>query len=286
MNPVLIGQLSNQRAAQAFCDFLKTKNINAWTENREDNIVILISNPENEDFACAELRDFLSDPSDSKYLDASWNQGSTTVSLNFPSIKKSSRWGIDQFLSGAGKMTKALVLMSIMTTLISSFGSNTEITKYLMISDPTYFSSGLPEILSGQIWRLVTPIFLHFMVIHIMFNMMWLWDLGGGVEKIQSPQFLLFFVVSIGILSNLIQFYSSGPAFGGMSGVVYGLLGYTWIRSYQKTSGYVLPKSIIGLMLAWLVLGYTGFIGAIGNAAHLSGLMLGMAYGLAWNQYE
>jgi len=97
---------------------------------------------------------------------------------------------------------------------------------------------------------------------------------------------MLAFALSIGIMSNIIQYLSSGPAFGGMSGVVYGLLGYTWIRSLQVKSGYQLPKSIVILMLAWLALGYTGWIGPIGNEAHLSGLIFGMAYGFAWNQYE
>jgi len=87
-------------------------------------------------------------------------------------------------------------------------------------------------------------------------------------------------------MSNVIQFLAAGPAFGGMSGVVYGLLGYTWIRSLKSNSGYLLHKGIVVMMIGWLILGYTGWIGPIGNAAHLSGLLLGMAYGFAWNQYE
>ena len=288
MNNIIVVQLSNHRADQAFCDYLKTKNIQAWTEQKEMQFLILINDSDNEDFVCAELRDFLNNPSDRKYLDASWNEGSTETSVVTTSGNLSGGNTLNQFISRAGVMTKALVLMSVVITLVTSFGSNIDITKYLMIADPNpaVFSGELTEILSGEIWRLLTPIFLHFMTIHILFNMMWLWDLGGNVEKIQSSQFLLFFVVSIGIMSNLIQFYSTGPAFGGMSGVVYGLLGYTWIRSFKQTSGYTLPKSIVILMLALLVIGYSGLLGAIGNSAHLSGLILGMAYGFAWNQYE
>ena len=59
------------------------------------------------------------------------------------------------------------------------------------------------------------------MVLHILFNMMWLWDLGGMIEKQQSSQFLIFFVISIGILSNIIQYLSSGPAFGGSEWAVF-----------------------------------------------------------------
>jgi len=286
MLKIPIGQLSSQRAAQAFCDYLKTKNIDAWTEAEDAHFLIVIHDQAAEDFACAELRQFLNNPNDSKYLDASWNQGTTDFSINSANKTTPAGSGFKHFISRSGTMTRSLVIISIIVTLITSFGSNIELTKYLMIADITQYRGGLNEILSGQVWRLLTPIFLHFMVIHILFNMMWLWDLGGTVERIQSAQFLLFFVVSIGVMSNLIQYLSSGPAFGGMSGVVYGLLGFTWIRSLKANSGYQLPRSIIGLMLAWLVLGYTGLIGPIGNAAHLSGLILGMAYGFGWNQYE
>lgn len=280
MSRISIGQLNNHRAAQAFCDFLKSRNVNAWTEKQDNGFIILIDDMAAEDFACAELREFLSDPSDPKYLDASWNEG--TPDRVFIPTAATNGDGFKQFLGRAGAITRLLVFISVAVTLLTSFGNNIDITKYLLIADITQYRGSLDEILSGQIWRLLTPIFLHFMVIHILFNMMWLWDLGGNVERIQSSGFLLFFVISIGILSNIIQYLSSGPAFGGMSGVVYGLLGYTWIRSLKKSSGYQLPKSVIMLMIGWLLLGYTGLIGPIGNAAHLSGLILGMLYGFVW----
>jgi len=285
-NKIAIGQISNQRAAQAFCDYLKTLHIEAWKEAHLDQFLLLINDPKAEDFATAELRNFLSNPTDSKYLDASWNEGSTDLAFSSAVIQPSANRHFKQLISRTGIMTKTLVLISVLVTLITSFGSNIEITKYLLIADITHYQGSLTEIYSGQIWRLITPIFLHFMSLHILFNMMWLWDLGSTVEKQQSSYFLLFFVFSIGIMSNIIQYQSSGPAFGGMSGVVYGLLGYTWIRSLKPTSGYQLPKSIVIFMIAWLVLGFTGWIGPIGNQAHLSGMILGIAYGFAWNVYE
>ena len=265
---------------------MKTNNISAWIEAKDNTYLIYIDDLTAEDYSCAELRDFLSNPSDSKYLAASWDEGVVNLQMDDSSSSATSNNHWKTFLSRSGIMTKLLVILSISLTLLTSFGENLEITRYFLIADITQYRGHLSEVLNGEIWRLVTPIFLHFMVIHILFNMMWLWDLGGTVERVQSKGFLLFFVISIGVLSNLIQYYSSGPAFGGMSGVVYGLLGYTWIRSLNARSSYQLPKSIIGFMLAWLVLGYTGLIGAIGNAAHLSGLILGMAYGFAWNRYE
>jgi len=190
-----IGQLSNQRAALAFCDYLKTKKIEAWMEHKESQYWVLINDEAAKDFACKELQHFLDNPSDSKYLDASWNEGSTSTSFSSMASQQSGNVSFKQFLERSGMMTRSLVMISVLVTLITSFGDNIDITKYLLIADITQYRGGLEDIFSGQIWRLITPIFLHFMVIHILFNMMWLWDLGGNVEKNQSPIFLLFFVV-------------------------------------------------------------------------------------------
>jgi len=283
MQKIAIGRINNPRAAQAFCDYLKGFGIKAWIESQDDNCHIYITDEAQEDLACAELRDFLSNPNDSKYLDASWNRGAGKTFIKPISTGTDS---INTFIARTGTLTKTLVAISVLVTLITAFGDYEELTRWLYISDRFKWQGELAEIKSGQIWRLITPIFLHFMVIHILFNMMWLWDLGGKVEKNQSAYFLGFFVISIGIMSNMIQYLSTGPAFGGMSGVVYGLLGYTWIRSLKPNSGYHLNSSIIALMLVWLILGYTGILGAIGNAAHLSGLLLGVAYGFGINNYE
>ena len=107
----------------------------------------------------------------------------------------------------------------------------------------------------GQLWRLITPVFLHFGLIHIIFNCLWLWEMGGLIELHLGKWYLLglFFVFAIG--SNSAQFVYSGPSlFGGMSGVVYGLLGFCWIYSIRRPeAGLLLPQPIVIFMLVWLV---------------------------------
>ena len=61
--------------------------------------------------------------------------------------------------------------------------------------------------------------------------MFWLHDLGGQIEKRKGPKFFLSFILILALVSNLTQFVISGPAFGGMSGVVYGLFGYVWVKT-------------------------------------------------------
>ena len=116
----------------------------------------------------------------------------------------------------------------------------------------------LPEILHGQLWRLVTPIFIHFGVLHIFFNMLWLRDLGSMIEGRQSSWLLAVLVLVIAACSNLAQFCFGGPMFGGMSGVVYGLLGYIWMRGkFDPGSGLYLHPSTVTMMIIWFFACFT-----------------------------
>ena len=89
---------------------------------------------------------------------------------------------------------------------------------------------------------------------------------------------MLFLVLLISIGSNVAQFIYAGPRFGGMSGVVYGLFGYVWIKgNYDRNFGIRLTDEAVSSMLLWLVLCMTGLLGPIANAAHVAGLLIGMA---------
>lgn len=137
--------------------------------------------------------------------------------------------------------------------------------------------AGLWEVRHGQVWRLVTPIFIHFGILHILFDMWWLYDLGSAVETQKGRWKLIGIVLLTGIVGNLAQFFWSGPNFGGMSGVVYGLLGYMWIKGIlQPGEGLAIQSGIVWFMLGWLVLCMTGVMGPVGNGAHLFGLLSGV----------
>lgn len=111
-------------------------------------------------------------------------------------------------------------------------------------------------------------------------------ELGRRIERHQGSLFFLGFVLLSALASNVSQFVFSGPAlFGGLSGVLYALLGFCWI--YQllcPVAAYALPKGVVGMMLVWLLVCLFGIVSALGfgeiaNAAHVSGLVVGCLVG-------
>ena len=133
--------------------------------------------------------------------------------------------------------------------------------------------------------------------------MLWLLSLGSQLELRYGPRRLAVLVVLIAAVSNFCQYCfstvelrglvpvvtQSSPYFGGMSGVVFGLFGFVWMKAvYEPGSGlYVSPANIF-LMIVWLILCMTGKVGPIANTAHLVGLAVGMLAGYAsawWNDF-
>jgi GlpG protein len=183
-------------------------------------------------------------------------------------------------------LTRILILISVGVALISQLGSNWQVLRYFSIADYQISGSmiswkpGLVEVFHGQIWRLVTPIFIHYGIFHILFNMYWLYYLGSQIENIQGIKVYILLVVTIAIIPNVCQFIVSGPGFGGMSGVNYGLLGYIWIREkFDPNSGLHIENYLIVWMMIWFFLGLTGLIGNIANTVHGVGLVVGMMWG-------
>ncbi len=179
------------------------------------------------------------------------------------------------------KLTAILIALSITVAVLSKFGSDYQFLHFLFISE---YRHGLSEISEGQLWRLFTPIIIHFGILHIAFNMIWLYQLGSAIEQRQSIKRMAVLVVITSLLSNLAQFFWSGPSFGGMSGVVYGLLAYIWIQGkYNPRAGLGLEQNIAIMMLIWFVICWMGLVGNIANMAHTVGLVSGAVLGLFYS---
>jgi GlpG protein len=134
---------------------------------------------------------------------------------------------------------------------------------------------------SGEIWRVITPAFIHFGFLHVLFNLLWWKDLGNILENTKGPFFLAAFLIITAAISNILQAIMTGANFGGLSGVVYALLGYLWIyKKVHPQAEYGLPKSDVILMIGWFVLCLMDvFSFGVANWAHGGGLVMGMIIG-------
>lgn len=184
------------------------------------------------------------------------------------------------------QITVIVTALCMAITLGTNYGKQPALTGDFMFAPP---GGDLTSIMHGEAWRLITPIFLHFSLIHLGFNIYMFWIMGGVIERVRGSGSLLMLILFLALASNSVQYAWNGGAFGGLSGVVYGLFGFLWMRSvYLPEEGFYMPQSLVVQMIAWAILGLTGAIGGIANGAHFGGLLAGMAVGAAprlWRKF-
>lgn len=167
----------------------------------------------------------------------------------------------------------------------------------------SYNSLRLEDLKRGQVWRLVTPIFLHARgaslssFLHVFFNMYWLFALGLGLERQFGASNFILLILFTGVVSILLPAIApldgilgltalGGGSVVGFSGVIYGIIGFGWIKmKMQPHLGILIPPFVLIFMMIWLGIGLVspegGFFGAISHLAHAAGLLAGVAFGYA-----
>jgi len=199
--------------------------------------------------------------------------------------KKLKRQGAIPWHMVGGGLTMVLMILCIAVGLVTRLGQDSTWTTWLQISslqlmDTTRFWNSLVEVAGGQVWRLFTPIFLHFSLWHLIFNLMWMQDLGTLLENKIGTWRFAGVVALVAFISNLAQYVAGGAGFGGMSGVVYGLFGYLWLRGKRDASfAWLISPLTSTLLLVYLAIGIFGLVGTTANTAHFSGLLTGMVLG-------
>lgn len=181
-----------------------------------------------------------------------------------------------------GRVNLILILGSVLVTLLSSLGEDRARLLPLFISlYPANSAECLLEVRHGEVWRLFTPAFIHFGIVHLSFNMMGMKNIGDAMEHVHGWRFYLFLTATLALCSNLGQYLVSGsPGFGGMSGVLYGLFGFLWMRGLSDRAYPLrMTRQSIVLSLVWFAACFTGVL-PIANGAHATGLALGSVWGL------
>jgi GlpG protein len=285
-----IGTIPDEQDARTFRDYLLTLGIKSEVnpDNNHAQVVWVLEEDQLER-ARSELAEFVQAPRSKKYagvVEAAQRQRDAELKEAMAARKRQvnlrERW--ERPLVAQLPVTMLMIGFSIVVAILSHFGMSIKpgsFTESLFISSRILVPPALPEIARGELWRFVTPIFLHFGWLHLIGNMYMLFVLGGSVESAKGPWKYLGLVLFIGVLSNFGQFVASGPNFGGMSGVDFGLFGYLWMKSrYAPEEGFFMPQYVVVQAMIWMGLCIFRVIPHVANTAHTVGLVAGMIVAL------
>jgi GlpG protein len=203
-------------------------------------------------------------------------------------------------------VTIGIILVSVICSFTTNFGrprvspdpnkQTLEASVFFALSFVDYreyekAGDPLASIRRGEIWRFVTPMFLHGDTLHLAFNMLWIYFLGSAIERLHGS---LFFIVLVLVtqwagmmlqvlmpeaesLPPLLVRLAGSPFAIGASGAVYGLLGFLLIRPMLDPAYpiHLVPMNV-ALMLGWLVFCMLPVMDLrVANGAHLGGLVAG-----------
>src|SRR5882724_58127 len=136
----------------------------------------------------------------------------------------------------------------------------------------------------GELWRLVTAILPHVNVLHLVFNIYWLWVFGTLVEEVYGHAKTAALVLLFAVGPNALEYaFSTGGV--GLSGVGYGLFGLLWVLSKRdERFRDAVDQRTIQLFVIWfffcIFATATNFM-RVGNVAHGAGGVLGILTGFA-----
>ncbi|MEX2187977.1 MAG: rhomboid family intramembrane serine protease [Pirellulales bacterium] len=307
------GTIDNEADAQRLAEYLLTIGIAARVLRESDGWSVWVRDEAQVERAKAELAAFSANRGDPKYAAAA-PLARSIQKVESAREAQTRRNVVDMRVHwrkpaiGRTPVAMLLIFASIAVTLLTSFGGaqarddarRAALLGRIWIAEPPLVGEAtLEAVAHGELWRLVTPILLHLSPMHLLFNMMWLYHLGMVVEAIEGSWRFALLVLVVAVSSNLAQFYcphpealltaqsnriaialTPSPWFGGMSGVVYGLFGYVWIRARRDPlSRYFMDDQTVLLMIVWFFVCLFGFVGPVANTAHGVGLLVGMAVG-------
>ena len=316
----LIGSFTDPDQATRFASFLEVEGIDARVTDADaegEETTVWVLDEDRLVDARAHLQQFLTSPDDAIYVDAVKQAVELRLKtrLEHEAIQKELRkleqdvkqqWAAQVPSQFNFPLIRMLLIICIAVHVVGMFGGEQNsgqrgsIESMLLFKDfkggpsiqsndtSVRLSDAFSDIKKGQVWRLVTPIFAHNKggLLHILFNMLWLYQLGRILEHRFGTPIIGLLVLFSAVFSNLAQvlvpiLFLNEPLmpFVGMSGVVYALLGFAWFKSkYDQRSGLGLRDEIFFFMLAWMAIGFVVPSLNVANWCHLGGLVAGIAF--------
>jgi GlpG protein len=195
------------------------------------------------------------------------------VQRRFPTTNVPTRHRSSFFLRWPPVTTFA-VAAAVVTTLL--YWSHVPEMSWL-IADPN-------AIWDGELWRLFTSVFLHGHILHLVFDLLFIWRFGKATEQwMGSLRFAGFFVAtSVGPLAAEVLAGGNGI---GLSGVAYALFGFLYaLRNDEEFAAEQMTPSVVSSLVFWFFLciglTYTGIL-PVANTAHGAGAVIGWLFGRA-----
>lgn len=270
------GTIADKPDAERFANYLLTQGISSKVEAANGQWAIWIHDENQLAKSKEELAQFQREPEDARYTAA---ERTAKAARREAAEKKrqAEKNFIDMRNEWASPWRRRPVTMVMILFSIAVY-----LGVFDWPHDTLYISTTneLTEVREGQVWRLLTPIFMHGSILHIAFNMFWLYDLGSMIERRLGSFLYVLLILAVALPSNYLQFVMTGPAFLGMSGVVFGLFGYAWVRGkMDPTSGFYVRPDVAFWMFLWFGLCLTPLVPNVANWAHGGGLAAGAVLG-------
>lgn len=299
-----LGTLSDSHSASLLHDYLYASGIPTKVERDGAEWALWIHDEDHVARAREEFAKFVENPADSKYTAVAEKANvlreerlAADISARKQQIQMSQKWaGIQTQIP----VTAALILLSVLVAIVTRLGKDENAVSRFLFAE-FQFDEFANRISHDSLWgvfakrqyyRWIAPIFLHFGPLHLLFNMSATLSFGRAIEQRSGSWRFLGIVLVVALVSNFSQFVKSGPSFGGMSGVDFGLFGFLWMKSkFAPGYGVALSRDYVIQFLLFGVLCLFGLFGPIANTAHFSGLFAGMVLAMIplipriWRRY-
>lgn len=275
-----IGSIEARQQAELFGAYLATLGISCAVEG-DSQYAIWVQDEDRIAQAKEELARFREDPNHQRYqnvhrqaAEAQRERVQQAEAVRRRTVDLRERWNrptIDR-----GPVTFGMMGLMTVVAVLTGLEPAKHPEFYLrMVFSP---DGTLGHIQAGEVWRLISPIFVHYGLLHFFFNLIALRDFGLMIESHIGPPRFFGMVLLIAILSNAIQYIFVGGLFGGMSGVNYGLFAYAWVHGKLDPQGALrVHRTNVIYMMGWFVLCF--FNPRIANGAHWGGLVIGAVLG-------
>ena len=172
--------------------------------------------------------------------------------------------------------TLYLLLITMMAYILQTL---TEI--YFGYDYLAFFGSKINQfILSGQVWRFITPVFLHGSILHLIFNMYALYSIGPGLEKrFGTWSFLALYLVG-GLWGNALSFLLTPNASLGASTAIFSLIAAQGVYIYKNRAilGSAAQQMLMNIGMIVLVNLALGLSPGVDNWGHIGGLLGGLFF--------